>query len=481
MKPRVFIGSSVEGVNVAEAIQRHLKDDAEVKIWHQGVFELSKTSIESLENALDSFDFGIFVFNNEDILKIRGEEKSAVRDNLIFEFGLFIGKLTRERVFFVIPSGSDLHLPTDLLGITYGQYDANQSDDNIDTATKIFSNQVRIPIKALGRFKNYADNPGSLDSKQKKEYKFECDGWHDDFIEKNYTLAREKLISLCKTEKNANNKLPHEMWIAYCDFKLDKFKGIEELDKLLNENMGNIEVNKFISDIYSRENYLDKSISILKNARKKFDNDPSLITRQANILKRTEGLNQALTFLEDNKEKNSASIDLLIYYYLLEKKEDEKARKYIHSIYQKFPNNDQIKYRYARLAIDRRENEIALYLLDNLTKKYPENPDYWAFLGNCAIFFDYNDLALSAYKKAEELTNSQQSWIVGNIGNVYNNRGFYSEAIEYLKRAIDLDKDDDYAYDRTSSAIKNRSKEKEKIKESCAQGQKLLNEYIIEE
>lgn len=89
-KPRVFIGSSVEGLNVAYAVQQNLLHEAEVTVWAQGVFELSKTTIESLNKTLSENDFAIFVFSLDDLINIKDTIKSTVRDNVLFEFGLFI-------------------------------------------------------------------------------------------------------------------------------------------------------------------------------------------------------------------------------------------------------------------------------------------------------------------------------------------------------------------------------------------------------
>src|SRR5574342_679666 len=135
MKPRIFVGSSVEGLNVAYAVRQNLAHDAETTVWDQGIFELSRTTIESLGNILDSIDFGIFVFSPDDAIVLRGKESLSIRDNVLFEIGLFIGKLRRDRVFFIIPEKTDLHIPTDLLGVIPGKYDPNREDKNFQAAT----------------------------------------------------------------------------------------------------------------------------------------------------------------------------------------------------------------------------------------------------------------------------------------------------------------------------------------------------------
>src|SRR3954452_19936075 len=102
-KPKVFIGSSVAAVKVAEAVQVALVHDSEPVVWNQSIFRATNTPIEDLMEAIGEFDFAVFVFLPEDKVNIRGEDKAAVRDNVIFELGLFLGALGRRRVFFVAP------------------------------------------------------------------------------------------------------------------------------------------------------------------------------------------------------------------------------------------------------------------------------------------------------------------------------------------------------------------------------------------
>jgi hypothetical protein len=166
IKPRLFIGSSVEGLKVAYAIQKELEYDSDPTVWKQGIFKPGSFPLTSLINAINNSDFAIFVFTSDDIAIIREKKISVIRDNIIFEFGLFVGGLGKDRVFFVKPrNASKLHLPTDLAGVIPGTYNNKRPDNNLCSALAPFCEDVRNIMKSFS-----SPNPtkGKIGKKRKK-------------------------------------------------------------------------------------------------------------------------------------------------------------------------------------------------------------------------------------------------------------------------------------------------------------------------
>lgn len=149
-KLRVFIGSSREGLSVARKLQASLSEDFLVEIWNQGtVFGLGTNTLESLEKAVEVYDFGVFVFTPDDKLHTRGETMPVARDNVIFELGLFTGKLGRNRAFIVKPKGTAISIPTDLAGVTTATYASEIS--NLASALEPACEKIRDAIVASSK------------------------------------------------------------------------------------------------------------------------------------------------------------------------------------------------------------------------------------------------------------------------------------------------------------------------------------------
>jgi hypothetical protein len=88
---------------VAELAERELVHDCKPILWSQGVFRTNNVPIEDLMHSLQEYDFAVFILLPEDPMQIRDTKTVGVRDNVLFERGLFLGKLGRKRIFFIGP------------------------------------------------------------------------------------------------------------------------------------------------------------------------------------------------------------------------------------------------------------------------------------------------------------------------------------------------------------------------------------------
>ena len=131
MVTRIFIGSSSEGLKVAQFIRDTLNNDPlnedsnhkvfECILWNdRQVFAQGTSYLESLLKAASMFDFGILVATKDDTSTVRNKAFETPRDNVIFEFGLFIGRLGTNRAFVI--QEEEAKLPSDMAGITVAHF-----------------------------------------------------------------------------------------------------------------------------------------------------------------------------------------------------------------------------------------------------------------------------------------------------------------------------------------------------------------------
>ena len=149
--PVLFLGSSVEGLSVADELVRGLKfDKIMVRKWSTpGVFEPGGINLETIVKEVDSCDFAAFVFGPDDQIASRNEKYAVPRDNVIFELGLAMGRLNRDRSFIIKEHLVDVKIPTDLLGITPITY-VRKGQETLSQAIDPVCTDLRQIINKLG-------------------------------------------------------------------------------------------------------------------------------------------------------------------------------------------------------------------------------------------------------------------------------------------------------------------------------------------
>lgn len=205
MKPKLFIGSSTEGLDIAYAIQSQLTNDAECTVW-KNAFPLGSYTLSSIIKSAYSSDFGVFVFSPDDISEMRKERFSVARDNVLYELGLFTGQIGSDRCFFVLPDSMPtlpLHRPSDLQGITSGSYEANRSDKDWKSAVGSFCHDVRTLIRQRG----LAEEPVHEELRD-LAIRFDCCDWIEDSSRrvKQKQDIIDQMISFCKKNTDTVNK-----------------------------------------------------------------------------------------------------------------------------------------------------------------------------------------------------------------------------------------------------------------------------------
>jgi len=153
-KPKLFIISSVEALDVANEIASGLQHDVLPTVWTQGVFWASGYPLEALEKAVEQSDFAVAVAQFEDVVQTRGSSHQAIRDNVIFELGMFMGHLGRHRTILVHPKLSNLVLPSDLHGITPAAYIQPTKPDELSPRIGPVCTEIRKIVRQHGTRKH---------------------------------------------------------------------------------------------------------------------------------------------------------------------------------------------------------------------------------------------------------------------------------------------------------------------------------------
>lgn len=115
-KLKIFIASSTEARerDIVPELVRQLGNDFEVFPWYE-CFEAMKFTLEGLLEISNKIDATIIVLTKDGQGESRGNHDWIPRDNVVFECGMLISKLGRDRVRIL--KEEDVRLPSDLDGL----------------------------------------------------------------------------------------------------------------------------------------------------------------------------------------------------------------------------------------------------------------------------------------------------------------------------------------------------------------------------
>lgn len=160
MLPKLFIGSSREAKNVGALgyLMTELKSrltGIEIVSWTDSIWLNFESALSSLTESLVEYSYAIFLVYPDDEIEYRGNTYYIPRDNVLFEFGLFLSQLGKERTFLIAPEdiwkvppkNLPLHILTDIGTV----FRAGSYSIIIDPATNAtnFSFHIDDVVKAI--------------------------------------------------------------------------------------------------------------------------------------------------------------------------------------------------------------------------------------------------------------------------------------------------------------------------------------------
>ncbi|GAB3639308.1 hypothetical protein GCM10027422_48990 [Hymenobacter arcticus] len=152
----IFIGSSSEGLAVAKAVKSNFDHTADVDIWTENIFSVNRSTLDSLINRASFYDYAIFILTPDDEATIRRKKKKVARDNVIFEFGLFLGSVGLNRAFII--KEESVYTFSDFQGITIPTY---RHRENLVAAVGDACTQIEREIGVSEKLYNFSQLPST--------------------------------------------------------------------------------------------------------------------------------------------------------------------------------------------------------------------------------------------------------------------------------------------------------------------------------
>ena len=136
--------------------------------------------------------------------------------------------------------------------------------------------------------------------------------------------------------------------------------------------------------------------------------------------------------------------ELIIDHYLMED-DLEKCLLVLQNAMEQHPNTISLSLRQVQFLISKNNTEKALRILKEVEAIDPYNRDIYRTRGDIYSQLQYYHEAIKEYQKAIDDTEENLDEIYSNIAYEYENLHNYDKALEYLKKAIDFNPENETA------------------------------------
>jgi tetratricopeptide (TPR) repeat protein len=349
------------------------------------------------------------------------------------------------------------------------------------TEKKYLSEGKELISDLSARLPNVPDKFEGGQNQENIEPDIEKRDWFFFFTQANYKKARELLLIEIEKEQDMEKvqilKSAAANMLCYYNFS----NGVEEYEKLIEEYPTNYVIYSSYSWAYVSSNLPDNAISVLDRGISKIKDSEYLVLRKAQILEQCKRYDEALALANEEVElsgKNKSKYYCLIARIHKATNQENEARAAYIKGFKNDPSDLEVIHEIANYFFELNDYHMEFFFRKHAIILNDKDANDWSSLGNCYLNLGLNNLAIRAYEEANKLAEGKQAWILANIGNLLNNVGLHSKAIEELSKSLEIDSSSQYAHERLSRAISNKDKEDQKAKESLEASRKMIEAQI---
>jgi tetratricopeptide (TPR) repeat protein len=307
------------------------------------------------------------------------------------------------------------------------------------------------------------------------------DTWYKAVADKRYDDA----VSLLEAEANRTTDLETKVStmsvIGHVKFKQNPTTGVAYFENLIREHPTRYQPYQWWALTYDWKNLPERCLAIIERGLGVVQNKTKLLNTKSDCLldmgRVDDAIAAALQGVEADPTYSANYVTLARGYSKNEKKEASRS-SYLRAL-DVSEGSEDVLVEYAEFLANNGYTAEAILRYRDLVDRQPNNPHYRALAGNVYLTADLNSLALSAYQAASKLAEDKQGWILANIGNLFKNRGFYAEAIRYLKKALELDAGSQYAHERLAQAQQLQAAEGKKLESLLAEARQTLSKREV--